>query len=1208
MPSRLKFLELQGYKTFASKVEFAFSESVTAIVGPNGSGKSNVADSIRWVLGEQSYSLLRGKKTEDMIYTGSELRPRAGMASATITFDNSDNWLPIDFGEVAVTRRAYRDGQNEYLINGQRVRLKDVSELLANSGLAERTYTVIGQGLVDTALAIRPEERRRLFEEAAGIGLHRSRKEEALRRLESTRRNLERVEDILSELQPRLKSLERQARRVQEYEQIKADLKILLRDWYGYHWHRAQVDVSEAKELVRIQELSVDKARQDQTEVNNQLGLIRDQVREVRNLLNSNHLELSQLHRKFEENNKSIAVLEERERSQIEAQINSSKEIIRFDEEISYLKDRLDASINELDSFKTDFTEASSRRKSAVDELMTQQMKRSVIEQEARKVQQELSTLTNQQFQLKTGLANRIAQIGGLEKSIQSIENGLLKNRNERTQILDQLSLTEQALKEQRQKLRKAEEEVQSHRKKQNESVALKQKTIETRGEIQTHLAQLEAQNKVLQQAENTYVGYTQGTKELLCASQKSPQNEIRGALSQFLELPVEIEIAIAAVLGDYTDAVLIENQPDHALDILMATNQRGCILPLELIQTSNARIGLPEMDGVIGIASELCKTAQEFIPVMDLLLGNVVIVEDRNTAKKMYNKLRNHHSNDQIRIVTLQGEVFHLDGPIRSIGKGRENKSVLGRPRQIRELEMGIASDQKSLGEIKEKIINLELDAKKMSQLSDELFQVVRSVNRSIDNHVQTQNKANQNLEVISRQISWQDEQLKKNQEEMNLALSDQEKTNENLRLVDENIEKTKSRNKQIVAQLTEVTLDEFQENVSRWTTNLAVAERAIESAKKRSEDLRTTYETRIRQKTTLEERIQEFTRSLGTVEHEKQHYKDIEKQIHNQIEIVQGIIDPYELQIAELEKQLEKLEKKEQVARQSLAVVESQAVQVRNGFVRRQEALDSLRRRIEDDFGLVNFEYTEDVSGPTPLPFDGMVEQLPNINQLSSEIEEAIKRQRAQIRRIGPVNPEVLTEFKEVQSRFLFLTEQIADLQAADLDIRKVIQELDVLMQKEFRNTFNQVALVFKEYFTRLFGGGSARLILTNPEDLTESGVEIEARLPGRRTQGLSLLSGGERSLTAVALVFALLKVSPTPFCLLDEVDAMLDEANVHRFRELLKELSLNTQFVIVTHNRNTVQVADYIYGVTLGRDLASQVLSLKLDEVARLVGEEG
>ncbi len=248
MPARLKSFDLNGYKTFASRTEFQFADGITAIVGPNGSGKSNIADAIRWVLGEQSYGLLRGKKTEDMIFSGSEQRPRAGMAQATVIFDNGDGWLPIDFSEVAITRRAYRDGDNEYLLNGQRVRLKDVSELLAKSGLAERTYTIIGQGLVDAALALKAEERRRLFEEAAGIGLYRSRREESLRRLDSTKRNLERVQDILSELQPRLRSLERQARRVQEYDQIRVELQKSLKEWYGYHWHRAQAEFTEARQ------------------------------------------------------------------------------------------------------------------------------------------------------------------------------------------------------------------------------------------------------------------------------------------------------------------------------------------------------------------------------------------------------------------------------------------------------------------------------------------------------------------------------------------------------------------------------------------------------------------------------------------------------------------------------------------------------------------------------------------------------------------------------------------------------------------------------------------------------------------------------------------------------------------------------------------------------------------------------------------------
>ncbi len=300
MTPRLKSLELHGYKTFASRTLFEFTGDITAIVGPNGSGKSNIADSLRWVLGEQSYSLLRGRKTEDMIFAGSEMRPRAGMASATITFYNEDGWLPIDFNEVSITRRAYRDGQNEYLLNGQKVRLKEISELLGRSGLAERTYTIIGQGLVDAALSLKPEERRRFFEEAAGIGLYRARREEALNRLDATRRNLERVQDILAELEPRLGSLEKQARRAMEYDRIRADLRLLLRDWYGFHWRRVQQEVVHCSEMVRAQEARLERARERHSEVEVQLDDLRGKLQALRGDLNTWHTAAAALHTQWE--------------------------------------------------------------------------------------------------------------------------------------------------------------------------------------------------------------------------------------------------------------------------------------------------------------------------------------------------------------------------------------------------------------------------------------------------------------------------------------------------------------------------------------------------------------------------------------------------------------------------------------------------------------------------------------------------------------------------------------------------------------------------------------------------------------------------------------------------------------------------------------------------------------------------------------------
>jgi chromosome segregation protein len=352
------------------------------------------------------------------------------------------------------------------------------------------------------------------------------------------------------------------------------------------------------------------------------------------------------------------------------------------------------------------------------------------------------------------------------------------------------------------------------------------------------------------------------------------------------------------------------------------------------------------------------------------------------------------------------------------------------------------------------------------------------------------------------------------------------------------------------------------------------------------------------------LQTRLISFGRALTELHTRIEELKTNETDVVEQIAKLQALIDPTETQLEQVEVARDGMREAESKARQALSLAERRNSQAQVRLNRKQERLDTLRLRIEDDFGLVEFEYADDVSGPTPLPLGEMVEHLPMVAELPEGLDETIRRQRAQLRRMGAINPEAQAEYQEVKERFEFMTNQVDDLHRAEADIKDVIAELDLLMEREFRRTFEAVAAEFRQIFTRLFGGGSARLVLTDPDDLTETGIDIEARLPGRRTQGLSLLSGGERSLTATALVFSLLKVSPTPFCVLDEVDAMLDEANVGRFRDLLRELSENTQFIVITHNRNTVQAADVIYGVTMGRDTASQVISLKLDEVGEVV----
>src|SRR5512145_3010567 len=429
MPLRLKSLELQGYKTFATRTTFEFASGITAIVGPNGSGKSNIVDALRWVLGEQSYGLLRGKKTEDMIFNGSDHRPRAGIASAHILFDNTTGWLPVDFTEVGMTRRAYRDGHNDYLLNDQHVRLRDLNELLAASGLSERTYTFLGQGLVDASLALKAEDRRRLFEEAAGVGLYRVRREEALKRLETTTRNLERVLDIMSELEPRLRSLERQAKRANEYIRAQADLKVILREWYGYHWHHAQRELTDSREVVKAQEVRLQETREQHTQAQTEYNTFRERLTGLRSQLNAWHRQSADLHNQREEVSRELAVLEERRRSllTIQSAVVADKE--RASDEEKVARERLTEVEQELARLQAEFDEAQKQYADAQQSLQIKQSSRSEIEEKLQSARAQIEKWNAQRAEsqarldeLKSRLESLQVRLDSANKAIEAAE------------------------------------------------------------------------------------------------------------------------------------------------------------------------------------------------------------------------------------------------------------------------------------------------------------------------------------------------------------------------------------------------------------------------------------------------------------------------------------------------------------------------------------------------------------------------------------------------------------------------------------------------------------------------------------------------------------------------------------------------------------------------------------------------------------------
>ncbi|RPJ20262.1 MAG: hypothetical protein EHM33_28800, partial [Chloroflexi bacterium] len=753
MPLRLKSLELQGYKTFATRTTFEFAGGITAVVGPNGSGKSNIVDALRWVLGEQSYGLLRGKKTEDMIFNGSDHRPRAGMASAHILFDNTAGWLPVDFTEVGMTRRAYRDGHNEYLLNDQHVRLRDLNELLAASGLSERTYTFLGQGLVDASLALKAEDRRRLFEEAAGVGLYRVRREEALKRLENTARNLERVLDIMSELEPRIRSLERQAKRAIEYTRAQADLKGILREWYGYHWHRSQRELTDAREVVKAQEIRVHETRETHAKAQIDHNAFRERLTGLRTQLNAWHRQSAELHNQREEVSRELAVLEERQRSLLSTQSSVLADKNRTSDEEQVARERSVEAQHEVARMQSEYEEAQRQYADAQQTLQTRQAERDSVEEKLRLVRAEIDRWSAQRAEtqarmdeLKSRLENLQSRLNSVGKAIESAE---VHAREADEKLAQAHSLREAAEEEFRRAKEQEEIGKQEAERLENERRA---KSEERAHQLAQH-TRLKAQLEVLEQAEQSLAGYAEGARFLLDAARQARLKGTRGALSAALDVPAELEVAIAAALGDTLDAILLEsNEIDDALQLLESDGAgRAALLPLE--NHSHLPITKPNDENTLGVASELVNAPEEFRAAVNLLLGQTLIVQDRMTARRLLNDIPTH-----ARVVTLRGEVFRGDGLI--IAGKSTSASALGRPRQKRELTESL----EALG-VQIEALNREVDSlsSQIANARHELAQAeaaVRKARTSLEEAQGNERQAGLESESAQRQLEWQQSQ----------------------------------------------------------------------------------------------------------------------------------------------------------------------------------------------------------------------------------------------------------------------------------------------------------------------------------------------------------------------------------------------------------------------------------------------------------------
>ncbi len=1209
---RIKSVNLKGFKTFAQPTEFAFGGGVTAIVGPNGCGKSNVADAIRWCLGEQSFGLLRSRKTVDVIFSGSDKKARQGMAAVSIMLDNEMGDLNIDFSEVEITRRAYRDGENEYLINGQRVRLQDITQLLGPSGLGKRAYAVIGQGLIDRVLSLKPEERRALFEEAAGITGYQQKRQAALRRLEATQHNLGRVRDLLAELSPRLSSLKRQAERALERQQIETDLKDLLHVWYGYQWHRALKDLKDAQLTVQRCQNATEMRRDRLHAVRTHL----DQLRQRQSRLRTDQSDLTRSgdarHRRRAEVIRSLAVNQERLNQTVARQIELNGEHSQLQSQKESAELRLETLLENLDK-------AQNRHNTSQNAVRDLQVQLADTEKRFLKTR---SHLRDRQADVRkeedagSKLRSRLDQLVERRRSLQENATRFEAEIQRRNQAASKADLNLTASRSAAAKHAARIEKVQSAIAEVSNTIESELVTLQREEEVSNHqqreVERLKTRLDLLHPVRGDRNIYATGVRTVLEASQQGRLDGILGTVASRIQVPPRLEQAIDVALGAALQNLIVISWQDAqgAIEYLkQAGAGRATFLPLNRLR-SRAPIPAPPLNGIIGNAAKAVQFESEAAPAIEHLLQRIWIAEDLPSARHALDRHSGNTTNTRLRrvrhdssapmptVVTLAGEIIRPGGAVTGGNYGvRQRRSALAWEREARELPAKLAEAESRAHQA---VKGVQAFRQKIEELSNKRSELENSRQLLLDEAQRQRTDLERATLAAARaqqEAAWQRELL----DQTRIELADLDSTEEQVSQALEEAEVSLADARQRALLAEKAAQGNPEKLLRRLADSRAKAASAHENLKsqqtliaeqKRSLDrLDTQLQARQKRQDALHAEEEQLRARVTTASAE-------ERDLSSAVTAHQQRVTQLETEVRMVDKELGRAEADERAGQQLLLQSEADLNEARLALQGDEGRLSSLRRDIRQDFGLADMEEAAGLPYQPPLPLQALVAQLPIVHDLPAGLKEEVRDTRARVRRLNNVNPEAPQEYEETANRFHFLQSQSEDLEEAASDLQQVIRTLDSRMEGDLRRTFDAVSAEFLKFFRLLLQGGTAQLTVTHPDDILNTGIEIFARPPGKRTQNLDLLSGGERSLTACALVFAILRVSPTPFCVLDEVDATLDEANVDRLRAAIEALHDQTQFIIITHNRRTLEIASSIYGITMGDDGVSKVISLRLE----------
>ena len=1186
---RLQSLELQGFKTFPDKTKLTFDHGISAVVGPNGSGKSNISDAMRWVLGEQSSRVLRCSKMEDIVFNGTPSRRAQGFAQVTLTIDNRSRALNFDGDTVAITRRYYRSGESEYQINHATVRLKDVHELFMDTGLGRDGYSIIGQGKIDSVVSARSEERREIFEEAAGISRYRYRKEESERKLAHAEENMFRLQDIVGELEGRVEPLREQAEKAKQYLTYAEEKRRLE---IGLWLHT----LSHSGRILREHDDKIAIARKQQMEILQAID---------------------QLDTAMEENfQKTNACTIQAEEIRTQAS-RKEEEAVRLEGNISVLQNDIQHNQASLERLEQERRELEKEAQEAVQEQEEKRLALAKIEQILAEKQQEFALCSQQLEQLREGV---LQFSGKLEQdtrrfeqlSTQCSEAKLAARSAESSQKEITLRLTaiqealagkslqahklEQAVAQWEEQVRAADQQVEELQEKSKQEelrlVELRRQEEQTKKKRdQAHLDVEEQQRRIhlLEELERNLEGFAHSVKTILRESSKGALPGVHGPISRLIAVPKEYAVAIETALGAAMQNIVVQTEEDAkaAIQFLKQKNSgRATFLPLSTIQGSFlSEPGLEKSPGFVGIAGQLCQCEPQYTGIFRSLLGRIVVAKDLDAAAALARQYRY-----RFRIVTLDGQVIHPGGSLTG-GSLVKNAGLISRTAEIEQLKQNLETRRDQERETMEQWNQAQA---KTIQAAAKAEQIRAQIAEAQEYRVE------QNSQWSRVRSDWETLQHQRRELEQEYQLTaarreDLEAVKQQAQAQQEILEGQISQVQQALGKLSG-NRAESNQRAERLSHLLQEIQLACLSAEKDQEILSATLGELERQQQIRNQRVCTVQQEKSAVEQNNQ--------------VLEGHIKTNQ-------ETARRLRREAQEAKEAGAAIQARRMELEHGSV----ALRNQEREQSNTKEMVSRELArlEERKAGLQKEYDEIISRLWEEYELTrreaegvaAPIEEPAKAQRRlnelknQIRALGAVNVAAVEEYREVSERHAFLTNQLADVEKSRDELRRLIRELTSQMHDQFLEQFQQINQNFKQTFAQLFGGGSAYLELENPEDILACGIQIAVQPPGKIVSNLELLSGGEKALVAIALYFAIMKVSPPPFCVMDEIEAALDESNVERFAAYLRRMNANTQFVVITHRRGTMEEADILYGVTMQEEGVSKLLEMKPTELEQKLG---